>query len=136
MKFGVQLVSKEIFILPEKLVTIRLKFLFSFVFELNESNLNDHTEEGVSVIDFWAPWCGPCKMLTPIMEKVSEHYSDNSSVVIGKVNVDEEVGLAGTYGITAVPTLVFLKDGEVVKTVTGVQPQPIITEAIDTLLGL
>ena len=103
--------------------------------ELNESNVNDHTEQGISVLDFWAPWCGPCRMLTPIIEQVSEHYADNSSVMIGKVNVDEETVLAAKYGITAIPTIVFLKDGEVVKTVKGVQPQPILIEAIDTLLG-
>ncbi len=76
--------------------------------------------EKTVVLDFWATWCGPCRMFTPIIEKFS---ADHSDVVVGKVNVDEQSELASQYNIMSIPTLVVIKNGEVVKKATGVISQ-------------
>ena len=69
------------------------------------------------LVDFWAIWCGPCKMIAPIIEDVAEEYSDK--IKVGKINVDEEMELAMKYGITSIPTLLLFKGGEVVKKTLG-----------------
>ena len=69
------------------------------------------------LVDFWAIWCGPCKMIAPIIEDIAEEYSDK--IKVGKINVDEEMELAMKYGITSIPTLLLFKGGEVVKKTLG-----------------
>nr|MBQ8253119.1 thioredoxin [Lachnospiraceae bacterium] len=83
--------------------------------------------EKTVVLDFWASWCGPCRMFTPIIEKFAE---DNPDVVVGKVNIDEQGALTEQFSIMSVPTLVIMKEGKVVKKSTGV----IQKEAIEALL--
>ncbi|MBQ8198243.1 MAG: thioredoxin [Lachnospiraceae bacterium] len=83
--------------------------------------------EKTVVLDFWASWCGPCRMFTPIIEKFAE---DNPDVVVGKVNIDEQGALTEKFSIMSVPTLVIMKQGEVIKKSTGV----IQKEAIEALL--
>jgi thioredoxin 1 len=72
------------------------------------------------LIDFWADWCGPCRMVAPVMEKLDENYSDQ--VVIGKINVDEETELAEQFRVMSIPTLYVIKDGEVVERLIGARP--------------
>ena len=84
--------------------------------------------EKTVVLDFWASWCGPCRMFTPIIEKFAE---DNPEVTVGKVNIDEQSELTQRFGIMSVPTLVILKGGEVVKKNAGV----ISKEAIEAMIG-
>ena len=79
------------------------------------------------LVDFWAPWCGPCRMLSPIVDQVAEA---TEGVKIGKVNVDEQEELADRYSIMSVPALKFLKNGEVVKDSTGFIPKEKIEEMI------
>lgn len=70
------------------------------------------------LLDFWADWCGPCKMISPIIDEIAEDYSN---ITVGKVNIDEETELAQEFGIMSIPTLVVLKNGKVTRKVTGVK---------------
>lgn len=71
------------------------------------------------LVDFWAPWCGPCKAIAPILEELAKELA--GKVVIGKINVDDEGDLAGTYGVRAIPTMLLFKGGHVVETIVGMQ---------------
>lgn len=73
------------------------------------------------LIDFWAPWCGPCRMMGPIIEQLAEEYEGKAKV--GKVNVDEEGELSQAFGVMSIPTIVLVKDGKVVKQVVGARPK-------------
>lgn len=73
------------------------------------------------LIDFWAPWCGPCRMLSPTISEIAEEYGDK--VKVCKVNVDEQGELASNFGVMSIPTLVVIKEGKVVNSVTGVRPK-------------
>lgn len=86
----------------------------------------------VAMVDFWADWCGPCKMLTPTVEALAEHYGDK--VLTGKVNVDEEPELARRFGIMSIPTVVFLQNGKEVDRKVGVMPPQAFTDVLDRYL--
>lgn len=73
------------------------------------------------LIDFWAPWCGPCRMLSPTISEIAEEYGDK--VKVCKVNVDEQGELASTFGVMSIPTLVVIKEGKIVNSVIGVRPK-------------
>lgn len=79
------------------------------------------------LIDFWASWCGPCRMIAPIIEQIADERSD---IKVGKVNVDDEVGLASQFGIMSIPTLVVIKDGEIVNKIVGVRPKEQILQML------
>jgi len=85
----------------------------------------------LAVLDFYATWCGPCKMLAPVFEEVALKYPD---VAFAKVNTDEEADLAIKFGIQVIPTLVFLKNGEVVKTEKGYMDADALSAIVDSLL--
>ena len=96
--------------------------------DLNNDNFDDVTSSGVVLVDFWAPWCGPCKMLTPILEKVKEDVGD--SAVISKVNVDENPQLASKYGVRSIPTILIFKNGEIKETLVGLKQQAELTSLL------
>jgi thioredoxin 1 len=81
------------------------------------------------VIDFWAPWCGPCRMLGPIMDKIAEK---NPDVTIGKINVDDNPESSGKYDITGIPAIIIIKDEKIVEHLIGLQPEKKIQESIDS----
>ncbi len=80
------------------------------------------------LVDFWAPWCGPCQMMGPILEELSKEVSDFA--VVGKLNVDENPETAGKYGVMSIPTLIIFKGGEPVKQLVGVQSKEVLTEEL------
>lgn len=82
------------------------------------------------LVDFWAPWCGPCRMLAPAVEQLAEEYEGRAKV--GKVNVDEQPGLAVQFGIVSIPTVMVFKGGECTDTLVGLRPK----EELEALLGL
>ena len=84
------------------------------------------------VVDFWATWCGPCRMVAPIIEELSKEY--DGKVVIGKCDVEDNEDIAAEFGIRNIPTILFFKNGEVVDKIIGAQPKAKIEEKIQTLL--
>ena len=91
----------------------------------------------IEVIDFWAPWCGPCKVMGPIIDRLAEKYADNENVIIRKVNADEFPQETADHGVRSIPTLIFKKNGEVFNRLIGVKKESeleaIINEAIVNL---
>jgi len=100
------------------------------VTNLNDADFDTATSEGITLVDCWAPWCGPCRMQGPILEDVAKAISGR--VKIAKLNVDEAVGVAGRFGIQAIPTLILFKDGKEVQRFIGVQPKETLIDAINS----
>lgn len=103
------------------------------VAEFTESNFaTEVIESGQPVlVDFWAPWCGPCRMIAPMVEELAGEY--RGAVKIGKVNIDDAQGLAQSYGVSSIPTLMIFKGGEVVDRFVGVQPKNRLQQALDAV---
>ena len=90
----------------------------------NANSFNEAIASGTTLVDFWATWCGPCRMLAPTIAKIAEEQQ--GKIKVGKVDVDEEPALAVKYGISSIPTLMVFKNGLVVKASVGVQPKSAI----------
>lgn len=100
----------------------------------NEQGFDKALDSGkLMMVDFWATWCGPCKMLAPVMEAIAKDY-EGKDVVIGKVDVDEEGSLAQRYGVMSIPTVIFLKDGEEIDRKVGVMPPDAYLTVLDANL--
>ena len=104
-------------------------------FEITDGNFQTDVVEkgGVAVMDFWAAWCGPCRLIAPIIDKLSEEYKDKA--LIGKVDVDHNPDVAMKYGVRSIPTIVILKDGKEVKRHVGVTTQANLAKLIDEQLN-
>lgn len=86
------------------------------------------------IVDFWAPWCGPCKMVAPILEKVAKEYE--GKLVVAKVNTDENQEWAGRYGVQGIPTMLFVADGKVLHRQVGAVPEGILRDALTQFLDV
>ena len=102
-------------------------------YRFNENNFADEVmkSEIPVLIDFYAEWCGPCRMMAPVVEQFAEEY--DGRVKIGKINVDEESDLAARFGVQSIPSFIFIKDGKVVDRVTGAMPKPVLKGYLDDL---
>jgi len=101
--------------------------------ELTGADYKATIAEGVSLVDFWAPWCGPCRMIAPVIEELAEDFDGKAKIC--KVNTDEEQDIAVEFGIRSIPTIIFFKDGEMVDTVVGAQSKQALADKINELLG-
>ena len=99
---------------------------------LSAKDFDEVTGSGKCVVDFWATWCGPCKMLSPVVESIADQYE--GKVLVGKVNVDEEPDLARRFGVMSIPTVVFLKNGKEFDRKVGVMPAGAFTSVLDNNL--
>ncbi|MDR0993332.1 MAG: thioredoxin [Verrucomicrobiota bacterium] len=95
--------------------------------ELNSQTFSGFIASGLALVDFWAPWCGPCRMQMPIMDQVAEQMPD---VKVGKVNVDENTELAAQFGVNTIPYLIIFKDGKKVSDFIGMRQANVLTDAL------
>lgn len=100
--------------------------------ELNSSNIEDKIKEGLALVDFWAPWCGPCRMIAPIIDELANDFEGKAKIC--KINSDEEQELVAKYGIRSIPTILFMKNGEVVDTIIGASSKQALIDKINSLL--
>ncbi|KLD98180.1 thioredoxin [Aliarcobacter butzleri] len=100
--------------------------------ELTASNFEEVTSKGVSMVDFWAPWCGPCRMIAPVIEELASDFEGKANIC--KVNTDEEQDLAVKFGIRSIPTVIYIKDGKVVDQTVGASSKQAFTDKINSLL--
>lgn len=99
--------------------------------KIDKNNFNDTISEGIHLVDFWAAWCGPCRIMEPILEQYSEN--NTSGVQVSKVNVDEQQELAIKFGISSIPAMLVFKDGELVHEIIGAVPYNVIDETIENV---
>ncbi|MBT6691750.1 thioredoxin [Candidatus Parcubacteria bacterium] len=101
--------------------------------ELTDKNFNEEIKEfkGVALVDFWAPWCGPCKMQGPIIEEVSEEFKGKDNIKISKLNVDENQQTASEFQVMSIPTLKIFKDGKAIEDMVGLQSKESLIEKIN-----
>jgi len=106
--------------------------MFLMAVAITKDNFTENVAQGVSLLDFWAPWCGPCKMQLPIVEELSDELKGTAT--IAKVNVDEEPELASQFGVMSIPTLILFKDGQPVDKLVGLQSKDSLKAKIQSHL--
>ncbi|MFZ3576367.1 thioredoxin [Virgibacillus sp. DJP39] len=99
------------------------------IVNVSDQSFSKETAEGLVLADFWAPWCGPCKMIAPVLEEIDGEMEEKVQIV--KLDVDENQETAGKYGVMSIPTLLLFKNGEVVDQVIGFQPKEALVELIN-----
>lgn len=104
------------------------------VLQLNDSNFDSEINKGATpvLVDFWAPWCGPCRMIAPVLDKIADSMAGQA--IVAKVNVDEAPGVAGRFRVSSIPTLLFFKNGEVREQVVGLQGEADLTSRLKALM--
>jgi len=103
--------------------------------KIEDSNFNEVVVQAKTpvLVDFWAPWCGPCRMVAPVVDELAKEY--DGRVGFGKVNVDENPKIASQYGIMSIPTLILFKDGKPVSNIVGFRPKDEMKQSLDDALG-
>ena len=101
--------------------------------ELTDATFDESIQSGVALVDFWAPWCGPCKMQGPIIEEIAKDFDGKATV--GKLEVDENPKAAAKYGVQSIPTLVVFKDGKEVERFVGVQDKDSLASTLNKHIG-
>lgn len=96
---------------------------------VTDQNFAEKTAEGLVLVDFWAPWCGPCKMIAPVLDEIDAEMGDKVKIL--KLNVDENQETAGKFGVMSIPTLLLMKDGNIVDQVIGFQPKESLVNVIN-----
>ncbi len=106
------------------------------IMEITDQNFAGEVREqsGLSMVDFWATWCGPCRLVAPIVEKLAEDYAEQG-LRVGKLDVDQNPETASLYGVRSIPTILFFKDGELVDKVVGAVPRPQLEQKIQKHLA-
>ena len=99
---------------------------------VNKAQFDEIVKDGVVLVDFFADWCGPCKMLAPVLEQLAEQNAGKIRVI--KVNVDDEMELARKFNVVSIPNMVLFKNGEVVNTAMGFMPLPMLQQFVDSAL--
>lgn len=99
------------------------------IINVTDETFDKETAEGLVLADFWAPWCGPCKMIAPVLEEIDGEMNDKVQIV--KLDVDDNQETAGKFGVMSIPTLLLMKDGNVVDQVVGFQPKDALVELIN-----
>ena len=99
------------------------------IVNVTDQNFTEETSKGLVLADFWAPWCGPCKMIAPVLEEIDGEMEEKVQIV--KLDVDENQETAGKYGVMSIPTLLLFKDGNVVDQVIGFQPKEALVDLIN-----
>ena len=97
--------------------------------ELTNANFDTTVAQGVALVDFWAEWCGPCRMMSPVIDELVGEYT--GKVTVGAVNVDNEGDLAQRFGVSSIPTFVIIKDGTEVKRFVGARPKGDLVKALN-----
>ena len=100
--------------------------------ELTSANFDATTKEGVSLVDFWAPWCGPCRMIAPAIDQLAEEFENKAKIC--KVNTEEEPDLTSEYQVRSIPTILFFKNGEIVDQMIGTTTKAKLEEKLNSLL--
>ena len=100
------------------------------VLDIDSSNFASSIAEGIAIIDFWAPWCAPCKMMAPVVDKIAQN---NPDILVGKVDIDECKEIAKKYNILSIPTLIIFKNGEEADRTVGVTQEKKIMEKVNAI---
>jgi thioredoxin 1 len=107
---------------------------------MTDLNLTDQTfkqkileDKGIAIVDFWAPWCGPCRTVGPVIDELAKEYEGKAK--IGKINVDENSQIASQYGVMSIPSVLFFKNGQPVKTMVGAQSKETYKQEIEQLIS-
>jgi thioredoxin 1 len=101
--------------------------------EVTDSNLDETLQTEITVLDFWAQWCGPCRMVGPVIEELANDNKDDEGVAIGKVDVDQNPEAAVRFGIRSIPAVIYFRDGQEVDRIMGANPKSVYQDKINSL---